>query len=416
MNAIEYYNEFSSSFRLETLAGPVSVSGNQPFYSHVRVDVTDESLRDERLALPGVEATAIQRLISLAHSTPLNFFWQTSTVQRLLQSPASHPLAAVALCLKNAHHFALGDTKLDIDILKRVQSAVTSNLLNRVPFADSQIFLCIDHAGLGRRADFYELSTHKIRSSDDFECFLDTLLATEENAIQSTARLSGVRAPLARVLYRLLENTEEHAKLGFEGAPVQPNSIRGLMVKRILEPASSHADNGNVLLPTPCLEFTIFDSGMGFVGSYQQQLSRNCSSAVQMALDHNNPLHQFSEKDQKAFFLKCFFRNAESLKLVPDARAGHRGYGLHEVLLDVKKMQGKVEFRTEAIHGVWDYLHREKSDAYTKESSKFEQQLSLATGLTETLRGSQVRIAVRFPGVSLCADTRQKQAPSHVLA
>jgi hypothetical protein len=180
-------------------------------------------------------------------------------------------------------------------------------------------------------------------------------------------KLSKLRMVLAVILRELLENTDDHAKTDFEGRVLKPNSIRGLVVKRILENRRFPSLTANKLPPLPCLEFTIFDSGIGYYNSYRRQLllgqargepvvvgDKQADTVRRFELGPNVPV-----ETEYAIVMKCLERHSEHVRAIPDPRPGHRGMGLYEVLRALKMMQGMLEIRTGRIHGYRSFLEGE---------------------------------------------------------
>ena len=326
------------------MAAPVVAAG-----CDISIDVPESYLSDERFELPGVEALAIQRLITLAHdAATLKVFWHTAAARRLLDSPSVHPLAAVALCLNNAEHTAPEDAKLSPDAFDRARTKVLGHKLSADMFTDRQVVMCLDFERPSLPADLYEPSTRRLRPEADFESLVDDLVYAQHGAGFKAEKLSRLRLALAVILRELLENTDDHAKTDFEGKVLRPNSIRGLLVKRILETRRLPKRAATDLPPVPCLEFTVFDSGIGYYNSYRRQLLRGQARGEPVVVGDKqaDTVRGFelgsnvSVEVEYAIVLKCLGRHSENAKAIPDSRPGHRGMGLYEVLRALKAMQG----------------------------------------------------------------------------
>jgi hypothetical protein len=172
---------------------------------------------------------------------------------------------------------------------------------------------------------------------------------------------------LAVILRELLENTDDHARTDSDGKELKPNSIRGLLVKRI-EQKRRLPERGAVDLPAiPCLEFTIFDSGIGYYNSYRRQLIRGQARGEPVSVGErqadtvrNSQLGDtVSVETEYAVVLKCLSRHSANGRDIPDSRPGHRGMGLYEVLRALKMMQGMLEVRTGRVHGYRSFLEGE---------------------------------------------------------
>ena len=391
-------------------AAPVLAAG-----CDISIDVPESYLSDERFELPGVEALAIQRLITLAHdAATLKVFWHTAAARRLLDSPSVHPLAAVALCLNNAEHAAPEDAKLSPDAFDRARTKVLGHKLSADMFTDRQVVMCLDFERPSLPADLYEPSTRRLRPEADFESLVDDLVYAQHGAGFKAEKLSRLRLALAVILRELLENTDDHAKTDFEGKVLRPNSIRGLLVKRILETRRLPKRDATNLPPVPCLEFTVFDSGIGYYNSYRRQLLRGQARGEPVVVGDKqaDTVRGFelgsnvSVEVEYAIVLKCLGRHSENAKSIPDSRPGHRGMGLYEVLRALKAMQGMLEVRTGRIHGYRSFLEGELRLQLEPETSETRPGMPKASLLDvdrkiasyplprELVRGSVVRIVV----------------------
>jgi hypothetical protein len=379
----------------------------------VVIAVPDSYLTDERFELAGVEGLAIQRLITLAHNaTSLKVIWDTAAARRLLDSPSVHPLAAVALCLNNAEHSLAENAQLPLDAFERARTKLLGHKLATDMFSDRQALICLDFERPSLPADLYEPSSRRLRPEADFESLIDDLVYAQHGAGFKAERLSKLRMALAIILRELLENTDDHAKTGFDGSVLKPNSIRGLLVKRILETRRLPNRAATDLPPVPCLEFTIFDSGIGYYNSYRRQLLRGQARGDPVVVGDKQAdlVRRFelgpdlSVETEYAIVLKCLERHSENA--IPDPRAGHRGMGLYEVLRALKMMQGMLEVRTGRIHGYRSFLEGELRIQLEPETSETRPGMPKASLLDvdrkmlkspaprDLVRGSVVRVVV----------------------
>lgn len=381
--------------------------------SDVHIEVPDSFLSDERLTLPGVEGLAIQRLITLANAAAsLRISWQTAAARRLLASPSVHPLAAVSMCLSNAEHTVPGDAKLPPDVLVRARTKILSHRLSVDMFSDRQVVICQDFESASLPFDLYEPSTRKLRPEADFESLLDDLVHAQHAAGFGAKELSKLRMAVAVILRELLENTDDHAKTDSLGGVLKPNSIRGLLVKRILETRRLPTLAATTLPPVPCLEFTVFDSGIGYYNSYRRQLLLGQARGEPVVVGdklanvvRNSELGPSVPVEiENAIVLKCLGRHAEVA--IPDPRPGHRGMGLYEVLRALKAMQGMLEVRTGRIHGYRSFLNGELRLQLEPDTSELRPGMPKASLLDvdrkavtfpaprEQVRGTVVRVVV----------------------
>lgn len=379
------------------------------------IEVPDSFLSDERLKLPGVEGLAIQRLITLAHdAASLKVLWHTAAARRLLRSPSVHPLAAVALCLNNAEHALAEDAELPAEAFERARTKLLGHKLGADMFTDRQVIICLDFERPSLPADLYEPSTRSLRPEADFESLVDDLVYAQHGAGFKAAKLSKLRVALAVILRELLENTDDHAKTDSEGKVLKPNSIRGLLVERILETRRLPKLEATDLPPVPCLEFTVFDSGIGYYNSYRRQLLRGQARGEPVVVGDKqaDTVRRFelgpdvSVETEYAIVLKCLGRHSENAKAIPDPRPGHRGMGLYEVLRALKMMQGMLEVRTGRIHGYRSFLEGEVRIHLEPETSESRPGMPKASLLDvdrklvsypsprDLVRGSVVRVVV----------------------
>ncbi len=350
-------------FILSDLAslGPLPETGQA-----VRIVVPDEFLSDERFEAPGVEGLAIQRLITLAHgAASVHIVWQAAAARRLLESPSVYPLAAVLLCLNNATHEMPPNAKLPPDAMERARTKLLAHRLSADMFSNRQILICLDYDRPSLPADLYEPANRRLRPESDFVSLVDDLVYAQHGAGFKAEKLSMLRMALAVILRELLENTDDHAKTDFEGLVLKPNSIRGLIIKQINEERRAPRQTAANLPPVPCLEFTIFDSGIGYYNSYRRQLLRGQARGEPVSVGDKQAdmVRRFelgtdvSSETEYAIVLKCLGRHSEDA--IPDPRPGHRGMGLYEVLRALKLMQGMLEVRTGRIHGYRSFLEGE---------------------------------------------------------
>ncbi len=379
------------------------------------IEITDSYLSDKRFELAGIEGLAIQRLITLAHdATSLIFSWHAAAARRLLESPSLNPLAAVALCMINAEHALPMDAEFPPDAIERARKKLLGHQLAADMFSERQVIICLDFDRPSLPADLYEPSSRKLRPETDFESLVDDLVYPQHGAGFKAERLSKLRMALAVILRELIENTDDHAKTDMDGRVLRPNSIRGLMVKRILESRRLPKRVANNWPPVPCLEFTIFDSGIGYYNSYRRQLLRGQARGEPVVVGDKqaDTVRRFElgeevpVETEYAIVLKCLERHSENAKAIPDSRPGHRGMGLYEVLRALKMMQGMLEVRTGRIHGYRSFLEGELRLQFEPETSEMRPGMPKASLLDvdrkvtsypaprDLVRGSVVRVVV----------------------
>lgn len=377
------------------------------------IEVPDTYLTDDRFELAGVEGLAIQRLLTLAQRlASLKFVWAEAAARRVLSSPALHPLAGVALCLNNATHVCAGENAIPKEDFERARQSLLAHKLGADMFSERQVLVCLDYQRPSLPFDLYEPSTKRLRRDDEFEALVDDLLFAQRGAGFRAEVLPKFRLPLAVILRELIENTDDHAKTDFDGSTLKPNAVRGLLVKRIMEERRFPTKQAGDSPPVPCLEFTIFDSGIGYYNSYRRQLLRGQARGEPVKVgDKQADIIQLYElgpnvpiDTEYAILLKCLERHSD--KAIPDPRPGHRGMGLYEVLRALKMMQGMFEVRTGRLHGYRSFLEGELRVQLEPKSSETRPGMPKASLLDvarkyftkptaqELVRGSVVRVVV----------------------
>lgn len=288
------------------------------------------------------EVLGIQRLLTLARSgAPLRVNWQPGIAKKALASASIYPLLAVLLVIRGAEHWVVQadgqESKLAVDSVRR---AILRYRLAKDLFADSEIVICADNLGEGLPADLYDTSLRRLRSREDFETLVvDVLSAQRRGSIGNSSSYSSVGA-LGVIVAELFENTDTHAKLDLDGKPLMPDSIRGLMLKRVvIEVASDKgAPKGSMPKQVECFEVSVFDSGLGYYPSYTRQ-----SLEPTVAL-----------KDEWKVLHNCLERHY--YPGLADGRAGHRAMGLYEVLRAIQSLKGRVEIRTGRLYAYRTFL------------------------------------------------------------
>ena len=288
------------------------------------------------------EVLGIQRLLTLARSgAALRVSWQPAIAKKAFASGSIYPLLAVLLLIQDAEHWLVqADGQESKQAVDSVRRAIARHRLARDFFADSDIVVCADSLGEGVPADLYDAASRRLRSREDFETLVvDALAAQKHGSVGSATANSSVSA-LGVIVAELFENTDMHAKLDLNGKPLKADSIRGVMLKRVVidVPPDKGAPKGTMPKPVECFEVSVFDSGLGYYPSYTR---RSLESTVDL-------------KDEWKVLHNCLERHY--YPELTDNRAGHRAMGLYEVLRAIQSLKGRVEIRTGRLYAYRTFL------------------------------------------------------------
>lgn len=278
------------------------------------------------------EVFAIQRLLSVARNkTPINVQWPSGLIARMPTVASLHPLLAVVASLQGATHESLGIGADEVEnLLSYARRQIFSYRLRGDFFTDSQILLCVDARGHGRPLDLYDRSSNALRSREDIETTVLGVLSPHLNSAETASEKFALASALAVIVAELFENTHLHGRLDLGKTPVGPDAMRGLLFRRTCVTLPEHQKFGLLVAAreVPGLEVSIFDSGLGYYGSYTRQ-----------ALDSSASM----DEEWKVMH-KCFARHFDSEQA--DHRQRQRGMGLYEVLRALQELKGSIEVRT----------------------------------------------------------------------
>jgi hypothetical protein len=278
------------------------------------------------------EVFSIQRLLTLARNkTPINIRWPSDLLARMSTTASLHPLLAVAASLQGATHESLGIEADDInELLVRARRQVFTYRLRGDFFTDSQILLCGDARGHGRPQDLYDRSSNGLRSREDIETTVLSVLSPQLNSVEAASQKFALAGALAVIIAELFENTHLHGRLDLAETPISPDAMRGLVFKRISVTLPPHQKSGRFVAAreVPGLEVSIFDSGVGYFASYTRRM-----------WDSSTDL----DEEWKVMHM-CFSRHFDPKQV--DHRQRQRGMGLYEVLRALQELKGSIEVRT----------------------------------------------------------------------
>lgn len=285
------------------------------------------------------DALAVQRLITLANSTPvIDFSWDSKAAERAFKSPSLYPLLAVTLCLKNATH-SICDTleKIPANTAAEARRRALKYQLKSDMLADCQISLCADSLGYSKNPDFYDQRTGALLGSEDVEALVaDVIMPHIATDARDAPRIS--RLTVTAIISELFENAHIHGRRTLTGRQVSPNCIRGIIIRRVTiggDQKSVFKTTGGAL---PVLELAVFDSGIGYYPSFT-----------------GTPLDEsVSLKDEWRTVHECMKRHYSDP--IPDYRMAHRGLGLYKVLRAIMLLHGGIEVRTGRVRGFRDFF------------------------------------------------------------
>lgn len=311
----------------------------------LRVRVTDDYEALVAAISGWSEVLAIQTLLTAAKlADRLVVEWQAGIAKKAFASPTIFPLLAVLLVLRDAEHIhdeaAVGHGG-HFD-LATARSAIHTHVLSKGFFVDSQIVLCADSLGKSTPRDLYDPKTRRLRSREDTETVVLDLLAGHQYEADRESSFSRPKA-LAIVVAELFENTHLHGRIDLDRRPVGPNSVRGLVIKRLgmkLPPKRGTKD-GSAGKTVAALELSIFDAGIGYFSSFtREKLGPTTELKYEWKVLHN-----------------CLERHYNPE--VPDQRSSHRGLGLNEVLRSLQSLRGMLEIRTGRLFAYRSFVEGE---------------------------------------------------------
>lgn len=289
------------------------------------------------------EVFAIQRLLSLARNrTPINVRWPPELLARMPTMASLHPLLAVIASLQGATHESQGADGVD-DLLARARRQIFTYRLRGDLFTDSQALLCVDARGHGRPLDLYDRTSNALRSREDIETTVLSVLSPQWNSSETASQKFALAGALAVIVAELFENTHLHGRLDLAKAPVGPDAMRGLLFRRISVTLPAHQQSGRRVeaRDVPGLEVSVFDSGVGYFASYMRQaLNESTNLAEEWKVMH-----------------KCFARHFHPEQV--DHRQRQRGMGLYEVLRALQELKGSIEVRTGRLFAYRSFLEGE---------------------------------------------------------
>lgn len=290
------------------------------------------------------EVLAVQRLISLARKVAIvRAIWDEPFWNIVCAKTALFPLLSVLLALPRVEHSVeTNGVVRELDV-SEVRSAVLEHRLARAAALPSDITLCVEGEGNGLSADLYDPATLGMHPRGYFETLAVEALSTRAVSGSGAQRVYDNAALLGTILAELIENSDLHGRLDSRGRPFRDTGVRGLLFRRVTLslPVTKPAKHQPKTNEVSCFEASIFDSGIGYFAAYTREpLGPQTELKYEWQVLHN-----------------CLERHYHPE--LSDARPGHRGLGLYEVLRALQALKGRIEFRTGRLYAYRTFLDGE---------------------------------------------------------
>ena len=302
------------------------------------------------------EVLGVQRLLTLARNGRIaRISWAPEMAARIEKSASLYPLLAVAILLQGVAHFVARPGADDLPLLlDAARKSVLRHSLSRDMFSDSDIVVCADSLGVPPPRDLYQPGTRRLRAREDFEALVIDALTAQGFGQLGDSFMRGSASALGVIVAELFENTEVHGRYTLSGAPVGPDSVRGLILRRVSFTLPSHRIRNVQVAPRSidCFELSVFDAGLGYFSSYlRKHLDESVDLNEEWKVLHN-----------------CLVRHYHPE--LEDRRAGHRAMGLYEVLRAIQSLKGRIEFRTGRLFAYRTFMDGEVQ-ALLEEKAEF---------------------------------------------
>jgi hypothetical protein len=289
------------------------------------------------------EVIAIQRLLTLARrGAHFTVMWDDAMVRKVLTSASIYPLLSVLLSVSDADHIIGGEQVLSAADLTNVRKGIFKHQFSRDLFSDTEMVVCSDHSEI-RSNDLYLAKSLQLRPREDFETLVVDALTAQALSGLTTTNLYNRASALGVVVAELFENTDMHGRLDLSGKPIDGDSLRGVIFKRIrvefpvIRPRPGEPETRSV----DCFEISVFDSGLGYFSSYTR----------------GQHLSEASLDEEWKVLHNCLERHY--YPQVSDNRAGHRAMGLFEVLRAIQSLKARIEIRTGRLFAYRTFLDGE---------------------------------------------------------
>jgi hypothetical protein len=297
-----------------------------------------------RAAPTAPEVLAVQRLISLARkASVVRAIWAEPFWAIVSAEPALFPLLAVLLALPRVEHSVeTAGVARALDVTE-VRGAVLKHRLAKATAFPSDIALCVEGEGNGVSADLYDPSTLQLHPRGYFETLAVEALTPRAIPGAAAQRVYDNASLLGTILAELIENSDMHGRLDAGGRPILHSGVRGLLFRRVTLalPTAKPTKDQPKTRDVNCFEASIFDSGIGYFDSYTHEpLRPQTDLKYEWQVLHN-----------------CLERHYHPE--LSDARPGHKGLGLYEVLRALQALKGRIEFRTGRLYAYRTFLDGE---------------------------------------------------------
>ncbi|MFC7518473.1 hypothetical protein ACFQUU_26020 [Herbaspirillum sp. GCM10030257] len=265
---------------------------------------------------------------------------------------------------------------------------------------DSTFILCDDAYSKGLPSPLYD-SAGSLRSDTYFEKFVPTLVESVMQAESLRGEINTQSSLLTTLLYELVKNTHDHALYTAEGEGIE-DSVRLVLsryyklddldipvpaknakeplephiafVKALKQKSNDSMRDKNKKTFRGILEFSVLDSGPGFVGSW---LKRKIASDEDISVEY------------KAV-LDCL-RAGHST-----ARNPNRGLGLSDVLRALRALDGFIRIRTNRISVYRDFmlLRDDKREPVEEHLHDWKRGVSSKASIFGNMTGAAVSVLV----------------------
>ena len=271
----------------------------------------------------------LQRFLScLALKTLPECRWEETALDVLTRSPGAAAIFSCAICFENARHRTANGEALSAQRRVALQSALTVHRLSPDWFERSDSLVCFESLTRGWNRALYA-SPNRLRTRSELSAVLDPILASRVTGMPNEELVLKWRDALTSVVFELFENTQIHARFGYDRRTLKADVVRAILVRTVVVQTG-----GNPVLQkklgaaVECLEISVVDSGVGFFGSKHKR--------ALLASD--------SLAEEWTCLRECLDKHSEEAQHLPEGDP--RGIGLYEVLRALHFLRGAIQVRS----------------------------------------------------------------------